>query len=50
VIKLNVVALGRHGLDREIARLKPHGVVVLAEKVESQEDYRYRAPAGCGLS
>lgn len=49
VVKLDLLALGRDGLSREVARLRPYGVTVLAEKLESQEDYAYCAGAGCEL-
>ncbi len=49
VIKLDVLALGREHLSREVARLTPYGVTLLAEKVETQEDYAYCAGAGCEL-
>jgi c-di-GMP phosphodiesterase len=49
VVKLDVVALGRDQLAREVARLKPYGVMRLAEKVESHEDHAYCAELGCDL-
>jgi c-di-GMP phosphodiesterase len=49
VVKLDFLALGREGLSREVERLKPHGVRLLAEKVETQADYAYCAEAGCEL-
>jgi len=49
VVKLDLLALGRDGLSREVARLRPYGVMVLAEKLESQEDYAYCYGAGCAL-
>ena len=35
VVKLDVLELGRDGLAREVARLKPYGMTLLAEKVET---------------
>jgi c-di-GMP-related signal transduction protein len=49
VVKLDLLALGRDNLRREVERLKPYGVKLLAEKVERQSDYRYCAHAGCEL-
>jgi c-di-GMP phosphodiesterase len=49
VVKLDILALGRENLSREIARLKPYGVTVLAEKVETHADHIFCAEAGCDL-
>jgi c-di-GMP phosphodiesterase len=49
VVKLDVVATGRERLSHEVDRLKPFGVTVLAEKVESHEDHAYCAALGCEL-
>jgi EAL and modified HD-GYP domain-containing signal transduction protein len=49
VVKLDVVAMGRERLSGEVDRLKPFGVTVLAEKVESHEDHAYCAALGCEL-
>lgn len=49
VVKLDVLALGRDGMAREVARLKPYGVTILAEKVETHEDHAYCAALGCDL-
>ena len=49
VVKLDLLALGRENLLREVARLKPYGVTVLAEKLETQSDYRYCVEARCDL-
>jgi c-di-GMP phosphodiesterase len=49
VVKLDVIALGREGIAREVARLKPYGMTLLAEKVESHEDHAYCAGLGCDL-
>jgi c-di-GMP phosphodiesterase len=49
VVKLDVVALGRDGLAREVARLKPYDVTLLAEKVETHEEYAFCLALGCDL-
>jgi EAL and modified HD-GYP domain-containing signal transduction protein len=49
VVKLDLLALGRENLAREVARLKPYGVTLLAEKIETQPDFRYCVEAGCDL-
>jgi c-di-GMP phosphodiesterase len=49
VVKLDVIELGREGLAREVARLKPYGMTLLAEKVESHEDHAYCAELGFDL-
>jgi EAL and modified HD-GYP domain-containing signal transduction protein len=49
VVKLDLVALGRAGLAREVSLCRRHSVTVLAEKLETQEDYKYCAELGCDL-
>jgi c-di-GMP phosphodiesterase len=49
VVKLDLLALGRDGLSRELARLQPYGVKLLAEKLETRDDYRFCADLGCEL-
>ncbi|HSC04809.1 MAG TPA: HDOD domain-containing protein [Solirubrobacteraceae bacterium] len=49
VVKLDLIALGREGMAREVARLKPYGMTILAEKVESHEEHRFCAELGCDL-
>jgi EAL and modified HD-GYP domain-containing signal transduction protein len=49
VVKLDVLALGREGLQEHATRLKRHGVTLLAEKVETQDDYAFCAELGCEL-
>jgi EAL and modified HD-GYP domain-containing signal transduction protein len=49
VVKLDLMALGRRGLSREVARCRPYGVTLLAEKLETRDDYNYCAAAGCEL-
>ncbi len=49
VVKLDVLAMGRDRLSREVARLKPYGVTLLAEKVETYEDHAWCVEHGCDL-
>ena len=49
VVKLDLLALGREGIAREVERLQPYGVTILAEKVESHEAHAYCAGLGCDL-
>jgi EAL and modified HD-GYP domain-containing signal transduction protein len=49
VVKFDLIALGREGMAREVARLKPYGATILAEKVESHEDHAFCAELGCDL-
>ena len=49
VVKLDLLALGREGIAREVARLQPYGMTLLAEKVESHEEHAYCAGLGCDL-
>ncbi len=49
VVKLDVLAMGRDRMSREVARLRPYGVTVLAEKVETHEDHAWCAELGCEL-
>jgi len=49
VVKLDLLALGRDRMAREVARLKPYGATVLAEKVESPKDHAFCAELGCDL-
>jgi EAL and modified HD-GYP domain-containing signal transduction protein len=49
VVKLDLIALGREGMAREVARLKPYGMTILAEKVESHEEHAFCAELGCDL-
>jgi EAL and modified HD-GYP domain-containing signal transduction protein len=49
VVKLDLLALGREGMIREIARLKPYGMTLLAEKVESHEEHAFCSELGCDL-
>jgi EAL and modified HD-GYP domain-containing signal transduction protein len=49
VVKLDVRALGQGGMSEHAARLKPHGVRLLAEKVETREEYAFCVELGCEL-
>jgi c-di-GMP phosphodiesterase len=49
VVKLDVLELGREGVAREVARLKPYGMTLLAEKVETHEEHAYCAELGFDL-
>ncbi len=49
LVKLDLIALGRDGMAREVARLRPHGMTLLAEKVESHEEHAFCAELGCDL-
>ncbi|MHB1836715.1 MAG: EAL and HDOD domain-containing protein, partial [Solirubrobacteraceae bacterium] len=48
-VKLDVLALGVDALPREIDRLRPYGVALLAEKVETHEELAVCMAAGCEL-
>jgi EAL and modified HD-GYP domain-containing signal transduction protein len=49
VVKLDLLALGRARLAHEVSRYTPYGMKVLAEKLETYEDYTYCAAVGCDL-
>lgn len=49
VVKLDLLDLGREKLVQEIARLRPYGVTLLAEKLEEREDFAFCMEAGCDL-
>jgi c-di-GMP phosphodiesterase len=49
VVKLDVLALGPQGLSDHIALLRPYGVKLLAEKVETLAEHAYCMDAGCDL-
>jgi EAL and modified HD-GYP domain-containing signal transduction protein len=49
VVKLDVLALGRQGMEKHAALLQSHGVTLLAEKVETQDDYAFCVELGCEL-
>jgi len=49
VVKLDLLALGHEQFAQAVERLKPYGVTLLAEKLETPEDYAHCAQAGCDL-
>ncbi|MGH2885823.1 MAG: EAL and HDOD domain-containing protein [Solirubrobacteraceae bacterium] len=49
VVKLDLLAMGRERMSREMARLKPYGMTLLAEKVETYEDHAWCVEQGCEL-
>jgi c-di-GMP phosphodiesterase len=49
VVKLDLIAIGHAGLAREVSLCRRYGVTVLAEKLETREDYEYCAEVGCDL-
>ena len=49
IVKLDLGALGPDGLAREAAKLKPTGVRLVTEKVETHEDLDLAVAAGCDL-
>ncbi len=49
VVKLDLIALGRDRLAEHVARLRPFGVKIVAEKLESYGDHAYCAELGCDL-
>ena len=49
IVKLDIVALGPEGLARHVELLKPYGVTLLAEKLETHAAHRYCADLGCDL-
>jgi len=49
VVKLDLLALGRESLAQHVARLKPYGITVVAEKLETHADHAYCAEVGCDL-
>ncbi|MGO9973101.1 MAG: EAL and HDOD domain-containing protein [Solirubrobacteraceae bacterium] len=48
-VKLDLLALGHDGLAKIVTRLAPTGVTLVAEKLETPEDYAFCAHAGCHL-
>ncbi len=49
MVKLDLLAMGRDRMSREVARLRQYGVTVLAEKVETHEDHAWCVEQGCDL-
>jgi EAL and modified HD-GYP domain-containing signal transduction protein len=49
VVKLDILKLGREKLAWHVERLRPYGVALLAEKLETRSDHAYCADVGCDL-
>ena len=49
VVKLDLLALGRDRLAQHVKYLRPYGVALLAEKLETRADHAYCADLGCDL-
>ena len=49
VVKLDLLALGRERFNRQVERLRPHGLTLLAEKIETHEEYKFCRGLGCEL-
>lgn len=47
MVKLDIRLLERDSWQREVSRLKERGLIVLAEKVETEEEFRALAALGC---
>src|SRR5439155_22230144 len=41
LVKLDVLALGPAGVREQVARLRPRGMALLAEKIDSHEDFAF---------
>jgi c-di-GMP phosphodiesterase len=49
IVKLDLLALGRDRLAEHVALLRPYGVSIVAEKLETHADHAYCAELGCDL-
>ncbi len=49
VVKLDFLALGHERMADHVRKLRPYGVTLLAEKLETREDHAYCAELGCDL-
>jgi EAL and modified HD-GYP domain-containing signal transduction protein len=49
VVKLNMMELGRDQLSEQVARLRPHGALLLADKLNTRSDHEFCEGAGCDL-
>lgn len=49
IIKLDFMAYNREEIEEMVKELKPYNVTLLAEKVESTEDFEYAKKIGCVL-
>ncbi len=48
-MKLDLLALGANGFQRQMALLRPFGVRIVAEKIESEAEFRWCRKLGCEL-
>ena len=49
IVKLDMLALGPQRLASEADRLRPYGLTLVAEKIETYESFRQGIAAGCDL-
>jgi EAL and modified HD-GYP domain-containing signal transduction protein len=49
IVKLDLLALGRERFAEKVARLAPRELRLVAEKLESHEDYQFCLDLGCDL-
>ncbi len=49
IVKLDLLALGPEGLAREADALRPYRLRLVAEKIETHEDFQVGIAAGCDL-
>jgi EAL and modified HD-GYP domain-containing signal transduction protein len=49
VVKLDLLSLGRDRLSDHVALLRPYGVTIVAEKLETHADHAFCAELGCDL-
>jgi c-di-GMP phosphodiesterase len=49
IVKLDMLALGPRELARQAFKLRPYGLTIVAEKIESYDDVRIATAAGCDL-
>ncbi len=49
IVKLDYAMLGAEGLVSEAERLSPYGLTLVAEKIETPEEFEVAAAAGCQL-
>jgi EAL and modified HD-GYP domain-containing signal transduction protein len=49
VVKLNMMELGREQFGELVARVRPHGVTLLADKLGARSDHEFCEGAGCDL-
>jgi EAL and modified HD-GYP domain-containing signal transduction protein len=49
IVKLDMVTLGARELARQTFKLKPYGLRLVAEKIETQDDFKFATAAGVDL-